>query len=209
MIHSPLAGHGPSEDALRQDDRRGEQGKQSPPDGRILRRSVLGQPLIQTADEKKEHESCSEMGRDGGGGQEAGDGEGPKDALEEHQSDSEERQNRKPRRQLPTSPDAGHQQGDQGQSHQKGIQPVEPLEKDLCVHLTPWQENPVAERPIGTGEASLHDASGTSDRDESNQSDHQMRGEHFEGRSKRHGRRGGDRVMVTRFCKSGIANING
>jgi hypothetical protein len=66
---------------------------------------------------------------------------------------------------------------EQGDTNNKGIQAVEPLQKHLEIHLPPWKQAAVAERPIRTGQSCFHDTGCPSNHHKGDQSDDQVSGE--------------------------------
>jgi hypothetical protein len=62
----------------------------------------------------------------------------------------------------------------QGNSNQKGIQPVKPLQKDLKVHLPSWQQGSVTEGPVRAGKTGLHHAGGSADHDQGDNRHHEV-----------------------------------
>ena len=120
------------------------------------------------------------MGGDDGGGQEQRHGQGPEGTLEGHQDQAGAAEPGKPAGQvLPLQ----HRRGGQHQhadAHHKGIKPVEPLQKNLQVHLATGQEAAVTEGPIGTGQAGLHDPGRAADHHQGDEGDDKVGAEQLQ-----------------------------
>ena len=176
VIHGPLAGHGPSKDTLAKDQSRADPRQREPPTEGKLEGSISGEELIQTTDQHQKQESCGEVGRDGGPGEETGDGEGPKGPLKGHQNQCQGGHPGQPGGQLLAAPKTHGPQDEDGEAHQKSIEPMKPLQKHLKIHLAAWEQHPVAQGPIRAGEASFHDAGGATNDDQSHECNNQVSG---------------------------------
>ena len=102
------------------------------------------------------------------------DRKGTEQALAGHQDQQGSAGPGTPGGEILTSPEAPAREHQQAQADQKGVQAVKPLQEDLEVHLATRQEHPVAERPVGTGQTSLHHPRGTTDRHQGDQGDHEV-----------------------------------
>jgi hypothetical protein len=109
-----------------------------------------------------------------GGGQQLGHGEGTQGPLHRHQQQRSAGPPGKPAGQAAAPEQAGPEQHQQGHTHHEGIEPVEPLQEHLQVHLTPRQQPAVAKRPVGAGQSGLHHPRGTADAHQGHEGHHQM-----------------------------------
>jgi hypothetical protein len=136
------------------------------------------------------------MGRDRAWREQAQNREGAEGPLEGHKAKGEAGGPGEPDGQIPASQQAEGYHHQQGEAHQEGIEAVEPLQEDLKIHLPPWQQTAVTERPVWTGQAGFHDPGGASDRHQGDQGDDQMAKQQAEALKQRRGRgrfRGGRR----------------
>ena len=114
------------------------------------------------------------MGRHHTGRQQLKHGESTEATLERHHQHQQNTDPGEPSGK-PLSPchgDDGHHQ--QCDADDEGVKTMKPLQENLDVHLPAWQERSVAERPVRTGETSLHHACRTTDDNECNNGDHKM-----------------------------------
>ena len=62
----------------------------------------------------------------------------------------------------------------QGDADNKGIQAMEPFQKNLEIHLAPGKEGAEAQGPVRTGQPCLHHPRCSTDDDESDQGDDEV-----------------------------------
>ena len=116
------------------------------------------------------------MGGDDAGGQQQGHGQGTEGTLERHQKKTGPAEPGQPAGQLLAFEHRRGRQHQHAETHDKGIEPVKPLQKNLQVHLATGQEAAVTKGPIGTGQAGLHHPGGAADHHKGYEGDDEVGG---------------------------------